>query len=262
MEKDLLKSKNVKLLISRMEPDKKYFPFQLRELTKLDHESLYFTRRLAQDYGLIRQENLSGRLYLYTLTEKGKEYRDKLILDGLLADMVETRRFFENVEKELKVVEKHETRKICKRPYRLPVEKRKIRKRPYHRLPVEKREKLMELLEKEISAAQISRMLGISHSTVYRYKGPDLAFQEFKTLLKELEECPSSSLKLPEGNIYFSILRCLCENNSGIRYRQLKNRIGKNVAGELRKLKREKIVDYKDKRYWLKNKELCKIFSY
>ncbi len=90
MEKDLPKSQYIKLLIRMMDGDKKYFPFQLRELTKMDHTRLYSARRVAQDYGLIRQEHLSGRLYLYTLTEKGKKYREKLILDGLLADMVET----------------------------------------------------------------------------------------------------------------------------------------------------------------------------
>jgi len=273
MEKDLPKSQNVKLLIRRMESDKRYFPFQLRELTKMEHTSLYYTRKLAQDYGLIRQEHLSGRLYLYTLTEKGREYRDKLILDGLLADMVETRSFFENIAKELKVVARHVPRKIHKR---------------YHKLPMEKRKKIMELQEKGMNIAEISRMLGIPRSTVYclrpefrermreyykrpdvkermreyykRMRRPDPAFQEFQRLVQEIEK-GLDSIKFPEDNIYFSILRCLCESNSGIKYKQFKKRIGENVAGNLRKLKREGIVDYMDKRYWLKNKELCKLFS-
>jgi predicted DNA-binding protein YlxM (UPF0122 family) len=242
MEKDLPKSKNVKLLIRRMEPDKKYFPFQLREVTKLEHKSLYSARRLAQDYGLIRQEHLSGRLYLYTLTEKGKEYR-------------------------------------------VP---RKIRRR-YYKLPTEKREKIMELLEKGMSITEISRTLGIPRSTVYDqrpdvkerrreyyqrpevkdrrkeyikvyYQKPDPDFQEFQKLVQETEK-GLDSIKFPEDNVYFSILRCLCEGNFGIKYKQLKKRIGKNVTGNLRKLKEEEIVDYKDKRYRLKNKELCKLFS-
>ena len=273
MEKDLPKSQNVKLLIRRMESDKRYFPFQLRELTKMEHTSLYYTRKLAQDYGLIRQEHLSGRLYLYTLTEKGREYRDKLILDGLLADMVETRSFFENIAKELKVVARHVPRKIHKR---------------YHKLPMEKRKKIMELQEKGMNIAEISRMLGIPRSTVYylrpefrermreyykrpdvkermreyykRMRRPDHDFQEFQRLVQEIEK-GLDSIKFPEDNIYFSILRCLCESNSGIKYKQFKKRIGENVAGNLRKLKREGIVDYMDKRYWLKNKELCKLFS-
>ena len=272
-----------------MESDKRYFPFQLRELTKMEHTSLYYTRKLAQDYDLIRQEHLSGRLYLYTLTEKGREYRDKLILDGLLADMVETRSFFENIAKELKVVERHVPRKIHKR---------------YHKLPMEKREKIMELQEKGMNIAEISRMLGIPRSTVYylrpefrermreyykrpdvkerrreymreyykrpdvkermreyykRTRRPDPAFQEFKMLLQENEEGCLDSIK-SEDNVYLSIVRYLSESNFGIKYKQLKREVG-NVVRELRKLKREGIVDYRDKRYWLKNKELCKLFS-
>lgn len=68
-------------------------------------------------------------------------------------------------------------------------------------------------------------------------------------------------IKFPEDNVYFSILRCLCESNSGIKYKQFKKMIGEEIAVKLRKLKREGIVDYRDKRYWLKNKELCKLFS-
>ena len=82
-------------------------------------------------------------------------------------------------------------------------------------------------------------------------------FSGARRLFQEIEEGYLDSIK-SEDNVYFAILRCLCESNFGMRYRQLKRGIGKGIAVKLRKLKKEGVVDYKDKRYSLKRKELCK----
>jgi IS30 family transposase len=146
------------------------------------------------------------------------------------------------------------------------------------RLTEEKRKKIRELQEKGIVDAEISRMLGISYSTVH-YQRPEVKermrnymrnymreyrqkldpeFQEFKMLLQEIEEGHLDSVK-PEDNIYLSIVIYLSKSN-GIKYKWLKREFG-NVQGKMRKLRREGVVSYKDKRYWLK-RELCELFSY
>jgi len=98
MKKYLPNSPNIDLLICVMVPERRYFPFQLRELTKMGSKTLCYTRELAQDYNLIRREHLFGRLYTYTLTEKGKAYRNRLFGKDLLVGMVDTRNFFKNIE--------------------------------------------------------------------------------------------------------------------------------------------------------------------
>jgi IS30 family transposase len=146
------------------------------------------------------------------------------------------------------------------------------------RLTEEKRKKIRELQEKGIVDAEISRMLGISYSTVH-YQRPEVKermrnymrnymreyrqkldpkFQEFKMLLQEIEEGRLDSVK-PEDNIYLSIVIYLSKSN-GIKYKWLKREFG-NVRGKMIKLRREGVVSYKDKRYWLK-RELCELFSY
>jgi IS30 family transposase len=146
------------------------------------------------------------------------------------------------------------------------------------RLTEEKRKKIRELQEKGIVDAEISRMLGISYSTVH-YQRPEVKermrnymrnymreyrqkldpeFQEFKMLLQEIEEGRLDSVK-PEDNIYLSIVIYLSKSN-GIKYKWLKREFG-NVQGKMIKLRREGVVIYKDKRYWLK-RELCELFSY
>jgi hypothetical protein len=91
----------------------------------------------------------------------------------------------------------------------------------------------------------------------YRQK-LDPEFQEFKMLLQEIEEGRLDSVK-PEDNIYLSIVIYLSKSN-GIKYKWLKREFG-NVRGKMIKLRREGVVSYKDKRYWLK-RELCELFSY
>ncbi|MFZ8829878.1 MAG: hypothetical protein ACO2OO_00265 [Candidatus Aenigmatarchaeota archaeon] len=146
------------------------------------------------------------------------------------------------------------------------------------RLTEEKRKKIRELQEKGVVDAEISRMLGISYSTVH-YQRPEVKermrnymrnymreyrqkldpeFQEFKMLLQEIEEGRLDSVK-PEDNIYLSIVIYLSKSN-GIKYKWLKREFG-NVRGKMIKLRREGVVSYKDKRYWLK-RELCELFSY
>ena len=82
------------------------------------------------------------------------------------------------------------------------------------------------------------------------YQKNDPEFQEF---LIFLEGNPNSSVKsFPSSNIYFTILKCLCEKKWRAKYRQLEKEVGENIRGPLKKLINKGIVEYKNRRYFLK----------
>jgi len=66
---------NVASLIHLMEPDKWYYPFQLRDITGKDHQTVWRAKKKAEDYELIKRDVL-GRIYRYQLTEKGCDYHN------------------------------------------------------------------------------------------------------------------------------------------------------------------------------------------
>lgn len=124
------------------------------------------------------------------------------------------------------------------------------------RLTEEEKEKIRELQEAGCNDAEISRKLGIPHSTV-RYQRPkvkekvrkylreykreyrlklDPEFQEFLTFL---ENRPNYR-EIPSNNIYFAILKCLSLNKEdGLTFRQLEGRTSRyrgNIIGPLKKL--------------------------
>lgn len=78
MKRDFPYSKNVILLIRSMEPNKPYFPFDIRGMLGIDHEKTCQIEKKAINYELIRSEQLSGRIHRYRLTEKGCRYHDEL----------------------------------------------------------------------------------------------------------------------------------------------------------------------------------------
>jgi IS30 family transposase len=159
------------------------------------------------------------------------------------------------------------------------------------RLTEEKREEIRELQEKGIRDATISRMLGIPYSTVHYqrpdvkerkreyYKRPDVKerkreyrrdvqFEEFMDLVRRVEtENNLEGLSLSKYNLYVSILECLNDTKYGKKYKQIVNEMnaeGRKILPKLKKLRKEDLINYYDKRYSLsdKGKRLCKyLFS-
>ena len=78
MKRDFPHSLNVTSLIRSMKPNKRYFLFEIRELTGWDYDKSYKIRSVAKDYGLVQEEQIFGRIYQCVLTEKGCSYHDKL----------------------------------------------------------------------------------------------------------------------------------------------------------------------------------------
>ena len=172
------------------------------------------------------------------------------------------------------------------------------------RLTNEQREKIRELQEKGISDIKISRMLGISyfgvhyqrpevkerwrehmreykqrpevkekmreyHRKYYQKKNMrDVQFEELMDLVRRVEtENNLEGLSLSKNNLYVSILECLNDTKYGKKYKQIVNETNaeeRKILPKLKKLRKEDLINYYDKRYSLsdKGKRLCKyLFS-
>jgi len=140
--------------------------------------------------------------------------------------------------------------------------------REYKQRP-EVKEKMREYMREYKQRPEVKEKMREYHRKYYQKKNMrDVQFEELMDLVRRVEtENNLEGLSLSKNNLYVSILECLNDTKYGKKYKQIVNEMNaekRKIVPKLKKLRKEDLINYYDKRYSLsdKGKRLCKyLFS-